>query len=237
MYLERHKVEATNCETCLKPCLETMYVTGLSFASIATDDDAIQRRSQEAELHDLISRRSRSREVAFRMHKDKLQQTLRVCHVMSLHTTKLEWCLESMLLATNMLLNDVKSIGQAARQDCQAFGVIQSALSNSLHMTAQSVRRYGDMFYARLLGNMHNMKYLLTLQSANYTMSENSYVEVDPRKVELTQDDVEIILNDVYFNLGESMDVNIQSPEASLKGQSIMTHKISQSIKYLQEYG
>ena len=195
-----------------------MYVTSLSFASIATDDDAIQRRSQEAELHNLISRRSHSREVAFRVHKDKLQQTLRVCHVMTQHTLKLEWYLESMQLATNKLLNKVKELGQLARSDCQAFGIIQSVLSSSLHMTSQSVQRYGDMFYTRLLGNMHNMRYIMTSQSANYSVSENSYVKVEPREVVLRQEDVELILNDVYFNLGATMDVNIRSPEASVKG-------------------
>ena len=135
----RHK-SSPPCK-CLKPCLEIMYVTSLSFASIATDDDAIQRRSQEADLHGLISRRSHSREVAFRVHRDKLQQTLRVCHVMELHTAKLEWFLESMHLAANHLLSEVKNLSHLARTDCQRFTVVQNSVSQSLHTATQSVRR------------------------------------------------------------------------------------------------
>ena len=66
---------------------------------------------------------------------------------------------------------------------------------------------------------MHNMKYILTSQAANYSINENEYVEVDPREVELKQQDVNLTLLNVSFNLGATMDVNIKSPQASIKGK------------------
>ncbi len=77
--LEAAQKNADFC-TCGTPCLEALFVSSLSFASIATTEDSIKAR-QDTETYMMQRNLSNAREVAFRVQEDKYNETMRVFHI------------------------------------------------------------------------------------------------------------------------------------------------------------
>ena len=66
--------------TCGTPCLEALYVSSLSFASITTTEDSIKSR-QDAESFLMEKNLAHAREMAFRYKAEKYKETMRVFHI------------------------------------------------------------------------------------------------------------------------------------------------------------
>lgn len=77
--LESARQNATFC-TCGTPCLEALFVSSLSFASITTTEDSIKSR-QDTETYMMLKNLTNAREMAFRYQKDKYNETMRVFHI------------------------------------------------------------------------------------------------------------------------------------------------------------
>ena len=65
---------------CGTPCLEALYVSSLSFASITTTEDSIKSR-QDAESYQMEANLAHAREMAFRHKEEKYKETMRVFHI------------------------------------------------------------------------------------------------------------------------------------------------------------